>query len=79
MKIYITLPYDPNGIEEREADLVDGFYWSHGSGINANYHIENGFLHFDREIALVRARQLRAEWIAKTAAEAARVASFPLL
>ncbi len=83
MKIYLTLPYDPDGIEEVEttedpkddsrlAFIKNGTYYT-----SQWWYREGVTWHRTEEAALNAARKFREDWIKETTAEAARIANFP--
>ncbi len=82
MKIWLTAPYDPNGIEEAEVtdDSTDAlmiFIVPFGTKWSENWYIEEVTWHRTRESAVNAARIYRANWIKREADETSRVASLP--
>lgn len=82
MKLFVTLPYDPNGIEvrdgwERDPSDKDWFTHTHCCGWEGHRLVEGETVHFTREAAVAKAREHRSNWITKTTQEAARVAALP--
>ena len=83
MKIWLTQPYDPDGIEEAEVtdDSTDAamiFIGGKKAGAFSQYwFIEGTSWHRTKDAAVETARRHRANWLKKTTEEAARVASLP--
>lgn len=79
-KIWITRPYDVDGIEEVELiEASQSFVRYETPGLQ---HCDSGvaegkYWHRTKAAAILEARRLRAEWILKTKAEAERVAMLP--
>jgi hypothetical protein len=84
MKLFITLPYDPDGIEETDGwdrDPVDRDWFVQIGivGWTGRRLIEGDTVHFTRDAAVKKAREYRAAWIAQSTAEAARIAALPAI
>lgn len=83
MKLWLTAPYDPNGIEEIDTVqgpdncgcfryLKKGLIWQ-----SSNWFREGFSFHRTREAAVEKAREHRAKWLRERAAELTMVASLP--
>lgn len=80
MKIWLTARYDPNGIEEIEIDgEPNGDVWTSGYMTNFGWYREGYSWHRTEKAAVEMARQHRANWIAETTAEAAKVSQLPAI
>ena len=79
MKIWITAPYDPNGIEEAEAtdDSTDAYLVIMGKGISYYWFCEGKTWHRTKEAAVQAARAFRAAWIKEATEKASKVAAYP--
>ena len=84
MKIWLTAPYDKNGIEEAEVtdDSTDArliFLGSRSGQMSVNWYIEGYSWHRTKKAAIAMARRHRANWIAETTSAAAEIASLPAI
>ena len=85
MKIWLTAPYDPAGIEEAEVtdDSTDAslvFIGGPKAGGWSQYWYREGLTwHRTKEAAVKAAQIYRAKWIKETTEEAAKIASLPAI
>lgn len=85
MKIYLTLPYDPDGIEEaettqppyRDALGRDVLVYSGGYRTSLGWYKEGVTWHRKKKDAIAAARKFRARWIAEMAKKASEIALLP--
>jgi hypothetical protein len=75
MKIYLTAPYDPDGIEEIDTfddPRGDVFSWKGKDGIQHTSYFwfrEGATWHRTKRAALAAAKNFRKQWIVKARAE----------
>ena len=81
MKLWLTAPYDPDGIEEIEAtwgpDKNGHFAFNNGRTVSSGWYVEGHTFHRNRKTAIKKAREHRAKWLAKTEQAASTIASLP--
>ncbi len=89
MKLYITAPYDPDGIEEietvcppyRNAFGQSVIVYDKGKGrtTSVDWYREGVTWHRTKKDARAAAKKFRERWIAETAKKAATIAALPPL
>ncbi len=84
MKLYLTAPYDPDGIEEIETTCPPYYQFGQsvlvydgGRQISAGWYTEGVTWHRTRKDAVAAAKKFRMKWIAETAAKATEIAALP--
>ena len=81
MKVWMTLPFDDNGIRPMNAVVGGGWLSTNDFGGTTSYslayHREGVMWHRTKRAALKQAEKFRAERIAKAEAEVARLAALP--
>ena len=82
MKIYLTAPYDPNGIEEIDtigAPDGDVFSWvDRGTFRTSFYWFTEGVTwHRTKKAAIKAAKRFRVKWIKEVTTRASEITSLP--
>lgn len=80
MKVYLTAPYDPNGIEEIKLDqppVGDTLIYDNGCTVSYGWFREGETWHRTRKAAVKAAKQFRQQWIVETTKKAAEIISLP--
>ena len=80
MKVYLTAPFDDNGVEEIdvEGEPSDAFIvWNGGRTWARRWYKEGFTWHRDREAAIAKAKEFRDARIFKGTQEISRLAQLP--